>query len=88
MESMRALATQMHMIVDKMREGVHDAGVHEYFVMMPEKESVDEEMAQESAEAEQVGRMSSASISEKRVLEAAELPREKRQQRGRESTVE
>jgi hypothetical protein len=88
MESMRALATQMHMIVDKMREGVHDAGVYEYFVMMPEKEAQDEEMAHESAEDEQVGRMSSASISEKRVLEAAELPREKRQQRGRESTVE
>jgi hypothetical protein len=88
LESMTALASQMHKIVDKMREGVHDAGVYEYFVMMPEKESVEEEMAHESAEDEQVGRMSSASISEKRVLEAAELPREKRQQRGRESTVE
>jgi hypothetical protein len=84
MESMRALATQMHKIVDKMREGVHDAGVYEYFVMMPAKEAQDEEMAHESAEEEQVGRMSSA---EKRVLEAAELPCEKRQQRGRESST-
>jgi hypothetical protein len=88
MQSMRALAAQMHMIVSEMRKGVQDADVHEYFVMMPEKEAQDEEMAHESVEEEQVGRMSSASISEKRVLEAAELPREKRQQRGRESTVE
>jgi len=101
MESMIALASQMHMIVDKMREGVPDASVFEYFVMKPEpdeaqesgeakeaeaaEEAQDEEMAHESAEEEQVGRMGSA---EKRVLEAAELPREKRQQRGRESTVE
>ena len=91
MESMKALASQMHKIADKMREGVHDAGAYEYFVMMPEKEPGEAQEAQESVEEEmavedeQVGRMTSAS-SEKRGRESTEGSSEKRQ-RGRESTL-
>jgi phage gp36-like protein len=97
LESMRALAEQMHKIVDKMREGVRDAGAYEYFVMMPEKESgeaqeaqesAEAEMAQESVEEEQMVRMSSASSPKRGRESTEEPPREKRQQRGRESTVE
>ena len=42
LEAMRALGTQMHAIVNKMREGVRDAGVFEYFVMEAEEESTDD----------------------------------------------